>query len=326
MNEKENAWDTINIRTDLAVEDKEQFEGKDVSISGVIIKEKYDSEYGVTITKVRICSDDGAKAMNKPKGTYVTIEAKDLQHGEFDSERMSEVADALGRELKHMLSFCEKKSDQMSVLVVGLGNRDVTPDALGPMAVSNLEVNRHLFMVEEGKSAKGMSAMIPGVMAQSGMESAEMVSGIVSQIRPDVVIAIDALAARSTKRLNTTIQIADTGIHPGSGVGNHRKGLNRETLGIPVIAIGIPTVIDAATIVNDTMDAMIRVLKSSNTKEGRGMSKVLEGFSDKERLELIGELLEPQIGTMFVTPKDIDENIQFMAKMVAMSINNIFAN
>ena len=175
------------------------------------------------------------------------------------------------------------------------------------------------------KRSKGISAMIPGVMAQSGMESAEMVKGIVAQIKPDVVIAIDALAARSTKRLNATIQLADTGIHPGSGIGNHRRGLTEETLGVPVIAIGIPTVIDAATIVSDTMDGMIRILAQSQSPAGKGMSQVLEEFSHKEKRQLIRELLEPQIGSMFVTPKDIDENIRFMAETVALGINSVFA-
>lgn len=327
MKDRENTVNIFSIHTDLAVENKEQFEGHDVEISGVKINESYDAKYGVTITKVEICTDDGAKAMNKPKGTYITIEAEDIRTAGYDTGRMKSVAGALAREVKHMLPSGEnKKAEDLSVLVVGLGNRDVTPDALGPYVISNLEVSRHIYMLKERhKKSKGVSAMIPGVMAQSGMESAEMVAGIVSQIKPDVVIAIDALAARSTKRLNTTIQIADTGISPGSGVGNHRRGLNKETLGVPVIAVGIPTVIDAATIVSDTMDAMIKILASSTTQAGQGMSRVLDEFSDREKHQLIKELLEPQIGTMFVTPKDIDENIQFMAETVALGINRVFA-
>ena len=147
-------------------------------------------------------------------------------------------------------------------------------------------------------------------------------AGILVQIQPDAVIAIDALAARNTKRLNTTIQLADTGIHPGSGVGNHRRGLNKETLGIPVIAIGIPTVIDAATIVSDAMDALIGVLSTSEALES--VSATLKNFSDREKYQLIKELLEPQIGTMFVTPKDIDEDIEIMAGIVASGINTVF--
>lgn len=318
---------TFNIRTDLAVENKERFEGQNVEISGVRICEDYDPTHRIKLTKVEIVSDDGAKVMCKPKGSYITLEAEDMCASGWDSDRMREVSQALATELKQMLPARNRQEiKELSVLVVGLGNRDVTPDALGPYVISNLEVSRHIFMLKnKHRRSKGISAMIPGVMAQSGMESAEMVKGIVAQIEPDVVIAIDALAARSTKRLNATIQIADTGIHPGSGIGNHRKGLNRETLGVPVIAIGIPTVIDAATIVSDTMDAMIKVLAASSSPAGQGMSQVLDGFSEREKHQLIKELLEPQIGTMFVTPKDIDENIRIMAEMVAQGINSVFA-
>lgn len=318
--------DEFNIHTDLAVENKEHFAGQNVEVSGVRLSETYDDTGKIKLTKVEIVTDEGAAAMGKPKGTYLTLEAEDMRAAGCDEDIMREVSFVLARELRNMLPL--KKNSQpkdLSVLVVGLGNRDVTPDALGPYVISNLEVSRHIFMLQNRQEdIKGLSAMIPGVMAQSGMESAEMVKGIVAQIEPDLVIAIDALAARSTKRLNTTIQIADTGIHPGSGIGNHRKGLNKETLGVPVIAIGIPTVIDAATIVSDTMDAMIKALASASSPAGQGMSRVLEEFSQREKRQLIRELLEPQIGTMFVTPKDIDENIRIMAELVAQGINTVF--
>lgn len=324
---KENHYDStttnrgFSIHTDLAVENREQFKGKNREISGVKLSEKDDTENGVHITRVEIIDEQGANVMGKPIGSYVTIEASDIRETGYDVKRIADVSRALAKELVLMLP--SRDVGKMSVLVVGLGNRDVTPDSLGPSVISNLEVSRHIFMLKQKlKRGYGVSAVIPGVMAQSGMESAEMVKGIVSQIKPDVVIAIDALAARSTKRLNTTIQLADTGIHPGSGVGNHRRGLNKETLGVPVIAIGIPTVIDAATIVSDTMDAMIKILSSS--KAGESISNVLKDFSDKEKYQLIKELLEPQIGTMFVTPKDIDEDIETMAEIVASGINMVF--
>lgn len=311
----------FSVHTDLAVENREKFKGTNIEISGVKLSESYDKENNVHLTKVEIVDEQGAKAMCKPIGNYVTIEAEDIRDAGYDVERMADVSAVLARELLSMLP--KRDVSKMSVLVVGLGNRDVTPDSLGPSVIANLEVNRHIFMLKEKlKKSYGVSAVIPGVMAQSGMESAEMVKGIVSQIKPDVVIAIDALAARSTKRLNTTIQLADTGIHPGSGVGNHRRGLNKETLGVPVIAIGIPTVIDAATIVSDTMDAMIQILSSSEA--GKSVSNVLQEFSDREKHQLIKELLEPQIGTMFVTPKDIDEDIATMAEIVATGINKVF--
>ena len=149
------------------------------------------------------------------------------------------------------------------MFVVGLGNRKVTPDALGPYVADNLNITRHV-VKEYGKYAMGeeavhiVSAVIPGVMGQTGMETVEMIRGVVMQTKPDLLIAVDALAARNSKRLNRTIQISDTGIHPGSGVGNHRNAITKETVGVPVIAIGVPTVVDAATIVNDTMENFIR--------------------------------------------------------------------
>ena len=207
-----------------------------------------------------------------------------------------------------------------------MGNKEVTPDSLGPYVIANLEVTRHIFMLKNnyGKN-RGISAMIPGVMAQSGMESAEMVEGIVAQIKPDMVICIDALAAGSTKRLNSTIQLADTGINPGAGIGNHRKAINKENLGVPVIAIGIPTVIHAATIVSDTMDEIIKVLSEITYIKENGGLEALRAFSDREKHNLVKELLEPHFGDMFVTPKDIDESIRFLAEIVAYGINIIFS-
>ena len=309
--------DIFNIRTDLAVEERERFTERNIEITGVKLTEQMDSEDRVKITRVEVLNESGAKAMGRPIGSYVTIEAKDM-------DASLDISSVLSRELEKMLIYRQEKPlDKMSVLVVGLGNRDVTPDSLGPSVISRLDVSRHIYMLkEDNEKSYGVSAVIPGVMAQSGMESAEMVSGIVKQIEPDVVIAIDALAARNTRRLNTTIQLADTGIHPGSGVGNHRQGLNEETLGVPVIAIGIPTVVDAATIVSDAMDALIGVLSSADG--GESISESLKIFSDKEKYQLIKELLEPQIGAMFVTPKDIDEDIEIMANIVADGINKVF--
>jgi spore protease len=236
----------FNIHTDLAVESQERFKGDNIEISGVEVYENVDDLHRVKLTKVEITSPEGAKIMGKPMGKYVTIEALDILENEVDLTRKKQIGKVLARELFYMLPVRKKEElKSLSVLVVGLGNKDVTPDALGPYVVANLEVTRHIFMLKHnyGKS-KGISAMIPGVMAQSGMESAEMVEGIVAKIKPDVVIAIDALAAGSSKRLNSTIQLADTGINPGSGIGNRRKGLNKETIGVPVNAVGVPTVVD----------------------------------------------------------------------------------
>ena len=213
------------------------------------------------------------------------------------------------------------------VLVVGLGNREVTPDALGPRVVDNLFITRHI-VKEYGKYAFGeknvnrISSIVPGVMAQTGMESLEIIHGIIDETKPDLVIVIDALAARSTKRLNRTIQVTDTGINPGSGVGNHRHGLNKKSLGIPVISIGIPTVVDAATIVNDTMFNLIAAMSQSKAFDMLGDS--LKELNDGEKYELIRELLSPNLNAMFVTPKDIDESVKRLSYTISEGINIAF--
>ena len=196
------------------------------------------------------------------------------------------------------------------MLIAGLGNREVTPDALGPGVVDNLFITRHV-VKEYGKYAFGkqtvnrISSIVPGVMAQTGMETQEIIHSIVKETKPDLVVAVDALAARSTKRLNRTIQVTDTGINPGSGVGNHRHALDEKSLGVPVISIGVPTVVDAATIVNDTMYNLVTALTQSQAFAAMGNS--LEKLNDAEKYELIRELLSPNLNAMFVTPKDIDE-------------------
>ena len=237
----------FQVRTDLALEARERYE-EDVEIRGVSVEETYDEKRDIRATTVRIESENGAKAMGKPIGVYITLEAPKLSEPDKDYHR--EVSEALAVYLQELLGTKEERS----VLVVGLGNREVTPDALGPEVVGNLRITRHV-VKEYGKAAfekekvHMVSGIVPGVMAQTGMETLEIVRGVVEETQPDVVVAIDALAARSSKRLNRTIQISDAGIHPGSGVGNHRHSLTRETIGVPVVAIGVPTVVDAATIV-----------------------------------------------------------------------------
>ena len=228
----------FKVRTDLALEAKEGYKGKSSAIDGLSVEEEFKKETNIKITKVVIAEETAAKALNKPVGTYLTLEAYDM--GKEDEEYHREISEELAEHILSLLSESERKS----VLIVGLGNREVTPDALGPEVVGNLCITRHLKgdYKEYNYKGYGISGIVPGVMAQTGMETAEIVKGIVKETNPTAVIAIDALAARSTKRLNTTIQIANTGIHPGSGVGNHRSGLTRERLGVPVIAIGVPII------------------------------------------------------------------------------------
>ena len=277
----------FQIRTDLAMEARERFE-EDVELRGVAIEEDYDEKRDIRVTTVRIESENGAKAMGKPIGTYITLEAPKLSDPDEDYHR--EVSETLAEYLKELLGTGQERS----VLVVGLGNRDVTPDALGPEVVNNLRITRHVVR-EYGRAAFAkeklhmVSGIVPGVMAQTGIEKLEIVRGVAEETRPDVIVAIDALAARSSKRLNRTIQISDAGIHPGSGVGNHRHSLTKETTGVPVIAIGVPTVVDAATIVYDAT---------------RDRNAVLPGLN-----------------SMFVTPKDIDETIKRLSFTISEALN-----
>lgn len=315
------------IRTDLAMEQKERFESDHVEVSGVVLEEEYDEEKEIKITTVRIETENGAKAMGKPVGTYLTLEAPNMAAADEGYHR--EISETLAGFLeKYMKDTEENQEKGYSVLVVGLGNREVTPDALGPYVVDQLNVTRHIVQ-EYGRYAVGkggsriVSAIVPGVMAQTGMGSAEIIRGIVNETTPDLIMVIDALAARSTKRLNRTIQISDAGIYPGAGVGNHRSEITKDTMGIPVIAIGVPTVVDAATIVNDTMENFIMALETSETLKGVGV--VLQGYNSAEKYELVKELIAPHLNGMFVTPKDIDDTVRRISYTISEAMNMLFA-
>lgn len=312
-----------SIRTDLALEQKERFESDHVEVPGVIVEETYNEEKEIAVTTVKIETEKGARIMQKPVGTYITMEVPDMVVPDEDYHR--EIAAELAGYLEKFLEkSTEKKKEDCSVLVAGLGNQKVTPDALGPYVADHLNITRHIVR-EYGKYAMGeenvrlVSAIVPGVMAQTGMETVEIIKGVVAETKPDLIIAIDALAARSSRRLNRTIQIADTGIHPGSGVGNHRNAITRETVGVPVIAIGVPTVVDAATIVNDTMENLIAALESSETLKGVGV--VLQGYHATEKYELIRELISPHLNGLFVTPKDIDETVKRISYTISEALN-----
>ncbi len=258
VNMKNKIQDNINknmdIRTDLAVENKECFEGSDTEVSGVSVKEKQ-LAHDIKVTRVDIVNNEGAKAMNKPIGTYITIESENLLLDE--TEFLRKMKRVLAKEIRAMLP----KTKDVSVLVVGLGNRDVTYDALGPIAISYIDITKHIndyFGKEEDENS--VSALVPGVMAQSGMEAASIIKGVVDETKPDALIVIDALAARSIDRLNTTIQLTNTGINPGSGVGNHRNAIDEETMGVRVLAIGVPTIIDASNLADGEKE-MVLTLK-----------------------------------------------------------------
>ena len=316
-----------NIRTDLALEEKERFESDQVEVQGVVLEEEYDKEREIRVTTVRIETENGAKTMGKPVGTYLTIEAPNLSSPDEGIHR--EVSEELAKYLIEVMEKIIPESEHdKEVLVIGLGNRQATPDALGPYVADNLNVTRHI-VKEYGKYAAleemncVVSAIVPGVMAQTGMETAEIIKGVVRETKPDLLIVIDALAARNSRRLNRTIQIADTGINPGSGVGNYRNAITKATIGVPVIAIGVPTVVDAVTIVSDTMENLLSALETSESLKGVGL--VLGGYSEVEKYELIKELIAPNLNSMFMTPKDIDETVKRLSYTISEGLNLAFS-
>ena len=294
------------IRTDLALETTERFAEENAEIRGVEVHEEYDEEKDVRTTVVKIVTENGAKSMGRPQGTYITIEAPELSTPDEDYHR--EISEELSTHLRKLIDLKKEKS----VLVVGLGNAAITADALGPQVVDNLLMTRHIIKEYGLRGIKHekmhrISGIAPGVMAQTGMETAEIVQGIVSETKPDVVVAIDALAARSVRRLSRTIQITDTGIHPGSGVGNHRNGLTEENLQVKVIGIGVPTVVDAATIVHDSM------------------AHLLDTLEETEQKEFLDEMIAPNLYSMFVTPKDVDETIKYLSFTISEGLTIAFS-
>lgn len=302
-------------RTDLAIEAHELAERQNASMTGVDLStEEFDG--GIHVTRVHVRTEKGAKAIGKRKGRYITFEVPGLRHR--DPDLQDKVAEQFGHEIEGFL----KLGPKASVLVVGLGNAHVTPDSLGPLVVNNLFVTRHLFryMPEVlGEGCRTVAAVSPGVLGITGIETSEIVKGIVEHVKPDAVIAVDALAARALNRVNTTIQIADTGIQPGSGVGNRRKAIDTETLGIPCIAIGVPTVVDAATIANDAIELVLQQLKQAVPENAA--TKIFDQFTPQEKWQMIRELLEPMGDNLMVTPKEIDEFMDDMARVVAKGLN-----
>ncbi len=273
----------------------------------------------MTISRVRVKDESGSKAMGKPIGYYVTIEVPRLK--EKDPELTEEVSMNMADELERMVEI----PVEATILVIGLGNWNVTPDSLGPKVVQKLIVTRHLIEYMPGKfnAKKGIRpvcALAPGVLGLTGIETGDVIRGLVEKVEPDMIIAIDALASRSMQRISTTIQIADTGVYPGSGVGNKRMGITQENMGVPVIAIGVPTVVDAATMANDTLDMLIGQF-ARQAKQGSDFYKLLEDLDKEEKHKLIREIMLPFVGQLIVTPKEIDSLIDNTAKTLAGGLN-----
>ncbi|EHI97983.1 MULTISPECIES: GPR endopeptidase [unclassified Clostridium] len=309
----------INVRTDLVLEArdiyKESHKGEK-DIDGIEVIEE--SEKDIKVTTVKIKNDEGAEKLGKPKGNYITVDMPEFTA--YDGETMDRVSEVVSEVLGRLI----KVDTEKTVLIVGLGNWQVTPDALGPKVAEKIMVTRHLQTVMPeaiDDSVRPVCSVSPGVLGVTGIETVEIVKGVVEKVKPDLVICIDALAARKVERVNATIQIGDTGISPGAGVGNNRKQINEENLGIKVIAIGVPTVVDATTIANDTIDSVIDSL-INNSSSGGDFYKMLKSLDKYEKERLIREVMSSKTGMdMIVTPKEIDLVINSLSKIIANGIN-----
>ncbi|MBO5089034.1 MAG: GPR endopeptidase [Lachnospiraceae bacterium] len=293
-------------RTDLAVEMREDIQ-REEPVSGVHVMTKNNGDTDIKEVRIVVENEEGAMCLGKPVGTYITLESEHLR--QFDEGFHKPMMEVLAKNLKQFIGNKKK------IMVAGLGNREVTPDALGPYVIDNLYVTRHLLAEGIISQSVEVSAIAPGVMAQTGMETVMILKALAREIKPELIIVIDALAARNSDRLNKTIQLADTGITPGSGVGNHRNAINQESVGVPVLAIGVPTVISVPTIVNDAMDVMVHAIGK------QGAKNVLKKFSDEERYQLACEMVTPYLENMFVTPKDIDEAVKRISYTISEAIN-----
>lgn len=324
------------IRTDLAIDLIEP----DKKTEGIETEIKHVGNCDITVVDV---SKEGEKILGKKSGHYITVEFMDVTDHENEKEVMKVVCD----ELCLLIQTMKIKKDA-SCFIVGLGNEDSTPDALGPLSIEDVLVTNHLYeldCVEEG--FRKTFALTPGVMGTTGIETRELLKGIVDEIKPDFMIVIDALASGSIDRLNKTIQITDTGIHPGSGVKNKRKEISQEYFKIPVIAIGVPTVVDAATIVADTIHYMQLNFTYMKKREKKPSAKLAFGSgnfllqkierNEKDNMELMGklgllsdtemkqlafEVLTPIGYNLMVTPKEIDFVIQKLAHVISGAVNH----
>ncbi len=287
----------MRFRTDLAIENKEMYDsenqGEGIEISGVEV-ETDRFEDMIEITRIKITDENGSKVLQKPLGNYITLEVEGIVDG--PEERKEAAAIALSKELKRLIQFHNK----LKVLIIGLGNDKVTPDSLGPYTVSKVKVTRHYFLMYDADSDDEMSCVsgfIPGVMGSTGMETADLIKSAAAIAKPEVIIAVDSLAARNINRISSTIQISDTGISPGAGTGNMRKQLTEKTLGTKVIAIGVPTVIDSKTLILDNLFGFL--------KDPEGA----EQYIDENGVQMI------------VTSTEVDQVIKDFSDIISNGIN-----
>lgn len=306
----------FSVRTDIAAENCEMLrEQKQEFGDGIkFSEEKNDIFSSVTVD---ILNEEGEKKLGRKIGRYITVESEKLRKNDASCH------EAVTKEISRVLMEIDSFKNAKSILAVGLGNRNITPDALGPKVIDRLLVTRHIMedIPEElEKGVRMLSALAPGVMGITGIETFEIIKGVTEKIKPDIIVAIDALAARKFSRINSTVQISNCGVAPGAGVGNKREELSEKTLGIPVIVIGVPTVVDGATLVNDTMDKILFEMKNQS-ESGSEFYEMILSLENEEKYELIRELLTPYEENMFVTPKEVDMVIDRLADIIANAIN-----
>lgn len=317
MNEK-----YLNFRTDMADERVDTYKKvKNVSeVDGIKVETK--NKDGIITTVVEVLNEQGKEALKKEIGKYITIEIADLS--KLEKENNDEVSIVLGEKIKELIG----EDNAKSILVVGLGNEAATPDALGPKVTKEVNITRHIINFAKEfvePNTRSISAIAPGVLGTTGIETSEIIFSIVEKIKPDIIIAIDSLASGSIHRIGNTIQLSNTGITPGAGVRNKREGLNENTLGVPVIAIGVPTVVDMATITNEAIDKMLDSAKSEikefsdKITEKKKIESIFEYLEKDTRYDMIANILNTE--NYIVTPKEVDEVIEEMSAIIACGIN-----
>ena len=347
---KEEGMEYIFSHTDLILELQEEREGKEGSPdggksrgSGIRIEKKERKGGQLRETVIAVENEEGERLLGKPKGVYITLEGMNL--AENDGDFHAEMSVLLAEHLERLLR------DKKKVLFAGLGNRNVTPDALGPLVIENLLVTGHLGELSCFKKMRSSMAVVPGVMAQTGMETGEILRGIVARTKPEALVVIDALAAKTAERLNRTVQISDAGIAPGAGVGNERREISEKTMGIPVIAIGVPTVISIPAVAGDILSAVLTADKTEESSAGSGqvtrgadgirmtgrlregeeekeLSQGTEAFlrwTDRQRYAFLAQRLPEELFRLFVTPKEIDESVKRISYTISEGINRVIA-
>lgn len=306
-----------NFRTDLAIERRDLYRSAnniENEIEGIETEREENNE-NITTTRVKVTNEKGEQAIGKPIGTYITIDMKNLKIA--GNDEIQQASEIVTKELKKLIDKHTNKEGD--ILIVGLGNVYVTPDSLGPKVVKDIDITRHLLRYAPQyleKDTRPISAIAPGVLGTTGIETMEVIKGIVENIKPKLIIVIDSLASKSIERISSTVQIADTGIVPGAGVGNTRNEISERTLNIPVIAIGVPMVVDAATIASDSIDLFIEKLQNEAQS-----NEYLNQLKETNKYDLIREALIPKDYNLIVTPKEIDELIENMKDVVARGIN-----